>query len=54
MHRKRQWDVYNDEKKLSLSEIISKRFKHKIKVSEATSPSEVERMIIRPPEAANE
>lgn len=54
MHRKRQQDVFNDEKKLSLSEIISKRFKHKIKVSEATSPSEVERMIIRPPEAANE
>ena len=39
--------------KLSISEIISKRFKNKIKVYEATSPSEVERMIIRPPEAAN-
>lgn len=40
--------------KLSISEIISKRFKNKIKVYQATSPSEVERMIIRPPEAANE
>lgn len=42
-----------DEMKLSFSEIISKRFKNKIKVYEATNPSEVERMIIRPPSAAN-
>ena len=40
--------------KLSISEIISKRFKNKIKVREATSPDEVDRLIIRPPEAANE
>ena len=40
--------------KLSISEIISKRFKNKIKVYEATNPSEVERMIIRPPQAAND
>jgi hypothetical protein len=40
--------------KLSISEIISKRFKNKIKIYEATTPSEVERMIIRPPEAAND
>lgn len=40
--------------KLSISEIISKRFKNKIKVYEATNPSEVEKMIIRPPEAAND
>lgn len=39
--------------KLSISEIISKRFKNKIKVYEATNPSEVEKLIIRPPEAAN-
>ena len=39
--------------KLSVSEIISKRFKDKIKIYEATSPSDVEKMIIRPPEAAN-
>lgn len=54
LHQKKQQDIYNDEMKLSLSEIISKRFKHKIKVNEATNPSEVEKMIIRPPEAANE
>jgi hypothetical protein len=40
--------------KLSVSEIISKRFKDKIKVYEATNPSEVEKLIIRPPEAAND
>ena len=40
--------------KLSISEIISKRFKNKIKVYEATNPSEVEKMIIRPPEAVND
>jgi len=40
--------------KLSVSEIISKRFKNKIKVYEATSPSEVEKMIIRPPAAVND
>lgn len=45
--------TYNDEMKLSFSEIISKRFKNKIKVYEATNPSEVEKLIIRPPEAAN-
>ena len=54
LHEKKQWDTFQDEKKLSLSEIISKRFKHKIKVNEATNPSEIEKMIIRPPEAANE
>ena len=52
--QERGWDTYQDEKKLSLSEIISKRYKNKIQVNQATSPSEVERMIIRPPEAANE
>ena len=45
--------TFNDEMKLSISEIISKRFKNKIKVYEATNPSEVEKLIIRPPEAAN-
>ena len=44
---------FQDEMKLSVSEIISKRFKDKIKIQEATSPSEVEKLIIRPPEAAN-
>jgi len=38
---------------MSISEIISKRFKHKIKVNEAQTADDVERMIIRPPEAAN-
>ena len=46
-------DTFQDEMKLSVSEIISKRFKDKIKIQEATSPSEVEKLIIRPPEAAN-
>ena len=54
MHEKKVRDTFQDEKKLSISEIISKRFKNKIKVNKATNPDEVERMIIRPPEAANE
>lgn len=39
--------------KLSISEIVRKRFKPLIKVFEAQSPDDVEKMIIRPPEAAN-
>lgn len=50
----RKLQTFNDEKKLSLSEIISKRFKHRIKVYEAKSPVDVEKMIIRPPAAAND
>ena len=45
--------TFQDEMKLSISEIISKRFKNKIKVYEATNPSEIENLIIRPPSAAN-
>ena len=50
----RKLQTFNDEKKLSLSEIISKRFKHRIKVYEAKNPVDVEKMIIRPPAAAND
>ena len=41
IHEKKVRDTFQDEKKLSISEIISKRFKNKIKVNKATNPDEV-------------
>lgn len=37
-NEKRKQDTYKDEMKLSLSEIISKRYKNKIQVHSATNP----------------
>lgn len=38
---------------MSISEIISKRFKDKIKVNKIETPEQIDRMIIKEPEHAN-
>ena len=43
-----------DEAKLSIAEIIARRFKSKIKQITASSPQEVQSLIIKPGSAAND
>lgn len=44
---------FKDEEKLSISEIISKRFKKNIKINEITTPQQIDEMIIRPASEVN-
>jgi len=45
---------FEEEKRLSISEIISRRFKNKIKIKELHTPLEVEQNMIRSPEVVND
>ena len=48
-----QW-VPGPEDSMSISEIIAKRFKEKIKVNMLSEPADIERFIIKSPETVNQ